>query len=307
MILCVCPSPAIDVTYRVDRFVTGGGNRVLEVAERPGGKGVNVARVLHRIGTPTAVLVPLGGHSGGQLRRDLETVGIPVHAVPSTLPTRRTVTVVDDRTGEATLLSEGAAIDCWPQLVRRCSDLVTGADAVVISGSLPAGAPVDGLAELVRIADPSARPVVVDSSGPPLAAALAARPTCIKPNSDELAALTGNSDPVSAATDLARTHAITVVASRGAEGVIAVDDSGAWHAWPERRIEGNPTGAGDALVAGLARGLAGGTRVADVLPDAVALSAAAVLQPVAGDVDPRDVDLQRGGVVLAALDLGGAR
>lgn len=306
MIVCVCPSPAIDITYRVQHLVAGATNRVTELAERPGGKGVNVARVLRRIGAETAVLAPLGGSSGAQLCRDLEAFGIPITCAVSGVATRRTVTVVDDRTGEATLLSEPATIDCWAELVARCGELSAAADAVVISGSQPAGAPADGIAELVRAADPRARPVVVDTSGAPLAAALAAQPSCVKPNAAELAALTGSSDPVSAATDLAQLHDVLVVASCGPDGVVAVDRSGTWHARPARPIDGNPTGAGDALVAGLARGLASGAPLPDVLADAVALSAAAVLHPVAGDVDPRDVAAQRDGVVIVAA-AGGAR
>jgi tagatose 6-phosphate kinase len=307
VILCVCPSPAVDLTYRVDDFLAGATNRIVEVSERPGGKAVNVARVLHRTGTHATVLAPLGGATGAQLRQDLEAMGISVDVAPTNIATRRTVTVVDEHTGEATVLSEPAVIDCWPELVTLCRELAGSADAVVISGSLPLGAPVDGLAELVRIFDPSTRPVVVDSSGPALAAAVEARPTCIKPNHDELVALTGSSDTVAAASELARTHGTVVVASRGPDGAVAVDDRGAWQARPRQHIAGNPTGAGDALVAGLARGLVAGEDLADILADAVALSAAAVLHPVAGDVDLSDVDAQRGGVTVAELDLGGAR
>ena len=110
----------------------------------------------------------------------------------------------------------------------------------------------------------------------------------------------------SAARTLVRSSAATVVASLGEQGVVAVTTQGVWVARPQAVLTGNPTGAGDALVAGLARGLLRDPAAAGhpdrMLHDAVALSAAAVLSPVAGDVDPAHHAAQLDGVVVRALD-----
>jgi tagatose 6-phosphate kinase len=177
---------------------------------------------------------------------------------------------------------------------------------VVLSGSLPVDTPADALVDLVEQAHAHRRPVIVDTSGPALAAALAARPTLVKPNADELAELTGAADPRDGAAHLARTHGIGVVASLGPDGLVAVDERGSWQARPARPLVGNPTGAGDAVVAALARGLARGETLPEMLADAVAVSAAAVLQPHAGHVHPDDVDSQRRGVVVTRLGADGA-
>lgn len=301
MILCVAPSPAIDVTYEVAGLTLGGTNRVTRVIERPGGKAVNVARVLTILGEPAMVLAPVAGDTGARFGAELAALGVPAELVDAGHPTRRTLAIVDQRTGDATMLSEPARVGDWTALTDRFAGLLPLADVVVISGSLPAGVPGDAVAALVRAAD---RPVVVDTSGDALAQAVAAAPAIVKPNADELAALTGVRDPLAAVAALVATTSSTVVASLGADGLIAARQGHAWRARPAAALRGNPTGAGDALVAGLARGLVAGQALPDMLADAVALSAAAVLAPYAGEVDPAEVAAQRAGVRVEALEVG---
>ena len=309
MILCVCLSPAVDVTYHVDHLHPSGTTRVRTLTERPGGKAVNVARVLRRLGEPTRLVAPAGGATGDQLRRGLAAAGLDARLVASGRPTRRTVTVVEHDGDHPTTLVEPASLDCWPAVVAAVDAALTDADVLVVSGSVPDGVPDDGLATLVSAGRRRALPVLVDTHGPYLLSALAAGATLVKPNVHELAATTGDDDPVRAARTLARTSEATVVASLGARGVVAATATGVWEARPAAALAGNPTGAGDALVAGLARGLLrdpGACRHPEhLLHDAVALSAAAVLSPEAGDVDPAHLVEQRVGVVVRALD--GAR
>jgi tagatose 6-phosphate kinase len=309
MILCVCLSPAVDVTYHVDHLHPSGTTRVSAMTERPGGKAVNVARVLHRLGEPTRLVAPAGGGTGNQLRRGLTGAGLDATLVATEHPTRRTVTVVPRDGTDPTTLVEPAALDCWPEILAAVDAALADADVLVVSGSVPDGVPADGLAVLVAAGRRRALPVVVDTQGPWLLSALAAGATVVKPNLHELAATTGDDDPVRAARTLATSSEATVVASLGADGVVAATATGVWEARPAAVLAGNPTGAGDALVAGLARellrdpGAAGDP--ARLLHDAVALSAAAVLSPEAGDVDPAHHHEQRDGVVVRPLD--GAR
>lgn len=301
MILCLCLSPALDITYRVARLVPGGTNRVHEVAHRPGGKAVNVARVLHALGDDARVLAPCGGDVGARFAADLAALGIAADLVPDNRPMRRTVAVVDDATREATVLVEPAEISSWTELAEVAAQRIPGADVVVISGSVPTdGVPADAVSTLVGLARRAGRPVVVDTSGSALQDALSARPTVVKPNAEELTHVAGGDvrDPIDAARAIARDHDTIVVASLGADGVIAVDGDHTWRARPAATLDGNPTGAGDALVAGLARGLLRGRTIPELLPDAVALSAAAVLSPLAGDVDQRHHADQLTGVVV---------
>ncbi|MFD8597083.1 1-phosphofructokinase family hexose kinase [Kitasatospora sp. NPDC059646] len=286
MILTVTPNPALDVTYTVPSFRPHSSNRVTGVAAQAGGKGVNVARVLTALGRPARCVLPLGGPTGEAVRAELAAAGLDHAAVPIAGDTRRTVAVIDP--ADATMLNEagpelGPAE--WDALVAETRRHLPQATVLVLSGSLPPGAPADGYAQLVTLGRTFDIPVVLDADGPALLAALPARPTVIKPNAAELTTATGLPDPHDAARTLLRRGAEAVLASLGPDGLLAVDTHGAWRCAPPAPVTGNPTGAGDSTVAALAAGLSGNAGWPAILPDAVALSAATVLHPRAGRFD----------------------
>ncbi len=302
MLLCVCLNPAVDVTYRLDGgLAPGESHRVAEVGERAGGKGVNVARVLRQLGTDAVVLGFAGGPNGEVLRAGLRQAGLVADLVDVAGATRRTVAIVDP--GRATALNEpGPLVSAaeWAGLRARFRDLLEDAEVVVLSGSLPPGLPPDAYAVLTRLARDRGRPVIVDADGPALRRALPAGPALVKPNLAELRDFTGETGPpvtsaaglawlTAAAGRLRDAGAASVVVSLGSEGLVALTPDGAWRATAPEVPAGNPTGAGDALVAVLARDLATdpttGRPWPDRLRDAVAISAAAVTCPLAGETD----------------------
>ncbi|WP_320784389.1 1-phosphofructokinase family hexose kinase [Streptomyces sp. CRN 30] len=291
MILTVTLNTALDITYRVPGLRPHSSHRVTEVTERPGGKGLNVARVLAALGHEVTVTGFTGGPTGRAVQDGLTAVSGVVDALlPVGGATRRTIAVVDDRTGDTTQLNEpGPTVTPaeWNAFQEAYEDLLPGVSAVALCGSLPPGVPVGAYAGLVRTARTAGVPVLLDTSGEPLRRAVAARPDLIKPNADELAELTGSHEPLRATQDARRRGARSVVASLGAEGLLAVTPEGRWRAAPPARVRGNPTGAGDSAVAGLLSGLAEKLPWPDRLSRAVALSAATVLSPVAGEYDHR--------------------
>ncbi|MFJ2641182.1 1-phosphofructokinase family hexose kinase [Streptomyces sp. NPDC087511] len=300
MILTVTLNTALDLTYGVPELVPHASHRVSDMSERPGGKGLNVARVLSALGHETVVTGFAGGATGTVLRELL--AARPADApTPGTAPapltdalvtvagnTRRTIAVVDRATGDTTQLNEPGPLvtaDEWTALLGRYEELLAGADAVALCGSLPPGIHVGAYAELVRSARAAGVPVLLDTSGEPLRRGIAARPDLIKPNADELAQLTGSREPMRATRDARRRGAHGVIASLGPDGMLAVTPDGIWQAAPPARVLGNPTGAGDSAVAGLLSGLVEGLSWPDRLRRAVALSTATVLSPTAGDFD----------------------
>ncbi|MBB5934518.1 1-phosphofructokinase family hexose kinase [Streptomyces zagrosensis] len=289
MILTVTLNAALDITYRVPRLRAHHSHRITEAIERPGGKGLNVARVLATLGHDTVATGLIGGATGAALRDQLGSYpGVADAFVPIAGTTRRTVGVVDASTGDTTQLNEpGPLVSAaeWAAFADRYAELLDGAAAVALCGSLPPGVPVGAYAQLIRAAHGAHVPVLLDTSGEPLRRGIAARPDVIKPNADELAALTGSTEPVRAAREARRRGAHAVAASLGPEGLLAITPDGAWRAAPPSRIAGNPTGAGDSAVAGLLSGLAEGLPWPDRLARAVALSAATVRAPVAGEYD----------------------
>ncbi|MFJ7077877.1 1-phosphofructokinase family hexose kinase [Streptomyces sp. NPDC098781] len=289
MILTVTLNTALDITYRVRSLRPHASHRITEVTERPGGKGLNVARVLARLGHEVTVTGFVGGATGRVVQEQLTgTPGVVDALVPVTGPTRRTIAVVDEHTGDTTQLNEpGPTVTSaeWSAFQEAYEDLLAAASAVALCGSLPPGVPVGAYAGLVRSARAAGVPVLLDTSGEALRRGVAARPDVIKPNADELAELTGSHEPSRATQDARRRGARTVVASLGEAGLLAVTPEGRWRATPPARLHGNPTGAGDAAVAGLLSGLVEELPWPDRLARAAALSAASVVAPVAGEFD----------------------
>ncbi|WP_106397687.1 1-phosphofructokinase family hexose kinase [Actinocorallia populi] len=271
MILTVTLNLALDVTYDVETLTRHATHRVQRVRQRAGGKGVNVARVLASLGQETLATGLCGGPTGDFVRGDLDEAGVPhaFHTISG--DTRRAVTVVDD---DATVFNEpGPLVSAaeWSLFQAHFARLVKSAHVVVLSGSLPPGLPDDAYATLIRLA--KGAKVLVDTSGPALSHAAAASPDLIKPNALEFA-------------EAGLSPAGPLVVSRGGEGMLAMADGRCWEARPPEVLSGNPTGAGDAAAAALAVALRDGAPWEEALRDAVALSAAAVLAPVAGAVDP---------------------
>lgn len=288
MILTVTLNAALDVTYVVDRLVPRSSHRVGTTYERAGGKGVNVARVLAALGHPAVATGLVGGPTGTALLGELREAGLHEEFTTIAGDSRRTVTVVSREDGDATVFNQpGPRVQPqeWAAFTTRYAGLLPNADVAVLSGSLPPGLPEDAYAQLVTRAAAAGVATVLDTSGPALLAALGARPDIVKPNAAELAAVTGGQDPVVGAARLRALGARAVVASSGAAGLYAVTAEGSWRARPPERLDGNPTGAGDACVAALAAGLAARTAWPDLVREAVALSAAAVPRAVAGDFD----------------------
>ncbi|QES48902.1 1-phosphofructokinase [Streptomyces venezuelae] len=289
MILTVTLNTALDVTYHVPRLLPHASHRVSDVRERPGGKGVNVARVLAALGHRVTVTGFAGGPAGELLRGSLD--GVHDALVPCAGNTRRTVAVVDATTGDTTQFNEaGPVISAaeWAGFQDRYRDLLGTARAVALCGSLPPGLPVGAYAVLVRAARAAGVPVLLDTGGEALRRGVAARPDLIKPNATELAELTGSREPLPAALAARRRGAHAVVASLGPAGLLAATPEGTWQAAPPQALAGNPTGAGDSAVAGLLSALAEGLDWPERLSRAVALSAATVRAPAAGEFDSAD-------------------
>ncbi len=316
MITAVTPNPALDVTYLVPDFRQHGTVRVRSVAERPGGKGVNVARIVDAYDRPVEVTGLLGGPDGQRVA-DLLTASSPrirQNWCPIDGRTRRTVTLVDG--SDATMIGEPGPVVTsadWQRLADRIGDGSGGSDAgdghggpVTISGSLPVGSTPEDLARLVDVCRARSRLVIVDTSGPALLAAARHGADLVKPNRQELMDATGAASTAEGARMLLDQGCRAVVVSAGPDGLqlfLKSRPGRVYIARPGRQLAGNPTGAGDATVASFAMALNDITHVDDadgaivaVLPRAVAMSAAAVLAPVAGEVDKGVCDHEYAGV-----------
>lgn len=300
MILTITPNPAVDETYSLKQLDVGGTNRVDAPLRRAGGKGLNVARVIHSQGLPVIALAPIGGGNGEVFAQELVASGLEHELIPVAAETRRSFAIVEQETGRTTVVNErGGALseEEWALIRQSIIELLeSGVTVLAASGSLPEGADQDFYPWCVRQAAARGIPSIIDTSGPALLAAARAGATVLKPNHHELAEVTGTDSLTAGAKVLLEAGARHVYASAGEEGLVhfAADTFGGWSsAKLAEPLVGNPTGAGDSVVAAIAAGLHNGEdHDTQILPRAAAWSASAVLMPTAGELHPSHPQLQ---------------
>ena len=329
MITTLTPNPSLDRTVTLPGpLLRGAVNRLASVTVEPGGKGVNVARVLAASGQPVTTVLPAATHD--PLLAAIAALGLPgLTALPVPVAgAARVNTAVTEPDGTTTKLNEpGAGLSA--EEVDAVEHVLLGALAsapptatdehhwAVLSGSLPPGAPVDWYVRLVGLLRPLGVRIAVDTSDAPLAALAAAlpgsAPDLIKPNGEELAqlagvgatdleegAMAGDLEPVAAAARVLVDLGIgAVMATLGAAGAVLVTPDGAWHATAPRVPVVSTVGAGDSSVAGYVLADVRGGDESRRLSTAMAYGSAAASLP--GTTLPTPADLPSLASVVTAL------
>jgi 1-phosphofructokinase len=310
MIVTVTPNPSIDRTITLDSPLTRGAvHRVASVSSEPGGKGVNVARTLMLAGHDAVAVLP--APAGDPLLAALDISGLAYRAITGSTAAVRTNITVTESGGTTTKLNErGGTLDpaTLDALTEAVLDSAARASWVVLSGSLPPGVPSRWYADVVALLAPLDCRVAVDTSDDPLAALAEsfdlAAPDLIKPNSDELASITGTSavvlesaaaqgDPgpvVAAARQLVDRGARAVLATLGAGGAVLVDQTGSWLATPPPIVPVSTVGAGDSSLAGYLLADVSGLAAPERLRMAVAYGSAAASLPGSALPSPAQTD-----------------
>jgi len=281
MILTLTPNPSVDRTVFLDTLTLGSVNRSTRSWNEPSGKGINVALALLSHGKTVRAVLPVGGSVGAQLRQMLSRAELDTARIPIAGEIRTNISLAQPD-GTVTKINEtGPRLDQTEvdALIDAVAQHLDGADWLVCGGSLPAGVPDDFYATLVELAHHKGVPVVVDSSGAPLAASLPARPDLIKPNVHELAELVQAplatlGDVIDAAQQIRRHGVGVVLASLGSDGALLIDDTGALYGQAPVDKVVSTVGAGDALLAGYLS--AGGSPRHQSLASALQWGAAAV-------------------------------
>jgi 1-phosphofructokinase len=283
VIVTLTLNPSLDRTVEVPYVTRGALIRASGGHVDPGGKGVNVARALLANGVAAHAVLPVGGRVGHLLVELLEAEGVAMTTVEVAVETRSNVTL-SEPDGIVTKVNEtgNALTDAdIERLIEAVVEVAAPGDWIVASGSLPPRVPPDVYRRLAdRVATDGVR-VAVDTSGPALVEALAARPALVKPNREELSEAVGwevlnLADAFEAAEVLRRAGAGAVLASLGPDGAVLVDGDGAAHAESPVERRRSSVGAGDCLLAGF---LAAGARGREALATAVRWAAAAVALP----------------------------
>ncbi len=315
--LILALNPSIDAEWRVADVLWEEKNNVHSERRWAGGKGINVARWLKQLGGKPQLLLPLGGQTGAELGGYLRAEKLPAHIIRLREPTRVNV-ILTTKGGRqmrfnplgpklsprewrgilngvkqelARLPAEqGRARHSVRAGVRHSPNGAHGvtcpAGLLILSGSLPRGVPVTAYAQLIRLAHRCGVNTLLDCDGPVLAAAIKARPFLVKPNEHELAQwwgkpLRAEADILGAARALSGETRGWVLVSRGGRRSLLVNVAEGYQnfAAPRRVKPRNTVGAGDALLAGVAREIQLGRAPEEWLRRGVAVGTRATRMP----------------------------
>lgn len=280
------PNPAIDVSTSVAKLEPTRKLRCAPARRDPGGGGINAARVIDRLGGDVTAVYPVGGATGALLRKLVDREGLRSVTVAVGEETREDFTVVEEGTGaQYRFVMPGPQLAAgeWQDCLDALAAVAKGAGFVVASGSLPVGVPEDFYARAARVAAGLGARFILDSSGPPLAAAMSEPVYLVKPNLGELSRLTGAALPddeacVTAARSLVMSGKTEIVAlTLGHRGALLVTAGAALRAPPIPVKVVSAVGAGDSFLGAMVWSLARGDSLRDAFKYGVAAGSAAVL------------------------------
>ncbi|MED3912650.1 1-phosphofructokinase [Peribacillus simplex] len=254
MIYTVTLNPSIDYLVEVESFQMGKVNRTSYDAKFPGGKGINVSRVLKRLGNSTTALGFIGGQTGEFVKRFLRQEEIFTDFTEIAGDTRINIKL---KTGmETEINSQGPVVSKgnYQQLFSQIEQLNNN-DILILSGSIPSSVPSDVYETMARSCSHNGIKVVVDTSGKGLMNVLPHQPFLIKPNHHELGELFSTEirtvdDAREYGAKLVEAGAQNVIVSMAGQGAVLCSGGESYSANVPKGNVINSVGAGDSMVAG---------------------------------------------------------
>lgn len=261
MIYTVTLNQALDKTVEIPSLTVDAVNRITSMRTDPGGKGINVSKVIQKLGGASVAAGILGGDTGRAILSALTEMGLTTlfHFVEG--ETRTNMKIIDPDNHTNTDINEpGVTVseEILEKLLEELLAKVTKEDIVVISGSMPKGSPKDTYYTWTKAFREKGAKVILDADGDLLKAGLKASPYLIKPNNHELGALTGRAletpeEIAETAAELMKEYGIgKVVVSMGGDGAVYVTKDKTIYAEGLKVPVGSTVGAGDSVVAALA-------------------------------------------------------
>jgi 1-phosphofructokinase family hexose kinase len=313
VIVTVTMNAAIDRTLTVPNFQRGQRHRASLGLTQAGGKGINVARALKRLGAPVVATGLQGGRTGTRIVEELTGEAILNDFVRIGGESRTSTAVVDPTGGAYTEINEwGPSVtpDELDILLEKLHYLAQGADYVVFAGSLPRDVPEDFYAEAIRDLSRRGIRTVLDSEGEPLRLGVQSEPYLVSPNQGEAEALVGQEFhddedfqlALERIEDLGGRNAL-ITLETGCVALLREDRRRRRFRVTAPRIDPVSTvGAGDVLLAAFLAATSAGRSTEDALRGAVAAGAASTLEIGAGTFDLKEAGRLVTGVEVAELE-----
>lgn len=309
MIVTITANPCLDRNIVVERMVSDDTMNPIQVADDPGGSGINVSRVLTEFGRANVAVGFVGGGTGQDLRKLLDEENVKHEFTEIKGNTRTNLIISDKTTREQYRISFAgpkitqSELECFMKNMEKYFD----AEFWSIGGSLSNETPETLYRDLIRMGKANGVRVVLDSHSKAFELGLEEGPFLVKPNEFELSRavrreLHTPQDFVDAARELHRRGVGIVVASRGALGAILVSDQGAWNAVPPKVEVKSKVGAGDSTVAGVLMAVADGLGHDEAVRLGVACGTATTLIEGTGLCRKSDVEEIYKKVVVQPID-----
>lgn len=297
MILTVTLNPSIDRRYFVEDFKQDMVFRAKEVQYTPGGKGLNVSRVIRIFKEPVIATGFLGGLSGQFIEEKLEELEIESQFMDIGNNTRSCIAILSNNGSQTEVLEPGPEISKneLDSFYKTYSELMDKCKVVCASGSIPRNTPKEVYKELIKIAKDKNKKFILDTSGEALKEGIKGSPYMIKPNKEELEAIIGHpieseEELIKGLKTLAKYDIELIVVSLGAKGSIIYYNDGIYKVIvPEIGVI-NPVGSGDSMVAGFAVGLVKNYDFEKMVKLASACGTANAMEKETGKVDIDNVE-----------------
>ena len=294
MITTVTLNPAIDTRYFIEDFKEGRLFRAEKTIKSPGGKGLNVTKVLKQLDANVVATGILGGKNGEWIQENLKKMNIKEEFYVSSAETRVCIAVLAKHS-ETEILETGEELtdSDLRAFEKKFMELVEKSDVITMSGSLPKGMEAGYYQKLVELVNRKGKKVILDTSGKSLLEGVKGKPYLIKPNFDELEFVLGESidgrDKIKKAVEkLKNLGAQNVLVSLGGEGAVYFGDETLKITIPKIKIN-NTVGSGDSSVAGFAKGLDDGLELNEILKLSMACGMSNAQSMETGRVIPEDV------------------
>ncbi|ACZ10221.1 Tagatose-6-phosphate kinase [Sebaldella termitidis] len=308
MITTVTLNPAIDTRYFIEDFKEGRLFRAEKTIKSPGGKGLNVTKVLRQMGADVVATGIIGGKNGEWIQENLKKMDIKEEFYVSSAETRVCIAVLAKHS-ETEILESGEELtdSDLRAFEKKLMELVEKSDVITMSGSLPKGMDAGYYQKLVELVNRKGKKVILDTSGKSLLEGVKGKPYLIKPNFDELEYVLGESidgrDKIKKAVEkLKNLGAQNVLVSLGGEGAIYFGEEILKITIPKIKIH-NTVGSGDSSVAGFAKGLDDGLELNEILKLSMACGMSNAQSMETGRVIPEDVKEFMGNITVEVLKI----
>lgn len=304
MIYTITLNPAIDKGVTIENFRTNEVNRVTKMQQDPGGKGINVSHMVHKLEGQSVALMVTGGHNGQLLENMLDDIGVTYKAIPCEGETRTNLKIYDPVRKTFTDINEAgpnigtAQLDAIDQFLE---ENLKPNDLISMSGSIPKGVPTDIYARWTTLAKEKGAKVILDASGEALTKGIDSLPFMIKPNQEELEAYFDGSfksdQDVAACGKILTAKGIDyVVVSQGADGCLVISADKVGKISPIKVNVKSTVGAGDSMVAGIAK------EIEDMLQKETKIEFDDLLKSVAYGTAASTASIEQEGTIMGELN-----